>query len=101
MIRSTRSYDEAKVTLEKKLIDKEKSKVKDTEAETEKKFQERLEAEKRKWLSDSGQLKVETSGSPAGTGKTYTSEQIAEMSMSEYEKEQPAIKEAQKAGRIK
>jgi len=98
---STRSYEEAQLKLRERLMDKEKIKVKYTEAEQEKKIQERVEAEVRRRLAESGVLKVETSGSPAGTGKTYTREQIAGMSVSEYEKEQSAIKEAQKAGRIK
>lgn len=73
---STRSYEEARLKLSQKLTEKEKTKVATGEAELEKKYQERLEAEKRKWLAETGQLKVETRGTPGGGG-VITKEELA------------------------
>lgn len=81
-----------------RILDKVKPKEKETKGELTDDEKEEIA---RSYLEKKGSLKSDTGGPSAGGGHTFTREQIAGMSIEEFESLKPEIDKARKEGKIK
>ena len=89
---------EGKVRKAERLISKAKGAKPEDEKEQEQKW---ITEGKRRAMEESGQLNSDTGGPQGSSARSFTNQQIEDMSPADYEKNREAIAAAQLAGRIK